>query len=180
MRDQQAAGILIWVIVTLTLGASLCAGATPAQARAAFQQIRNLIGRWSGTDEQGKSVKTQFAPIAASTAVMETLSKPKEEDKVTIYSVDLNSIALVHYCPTDNQPRMRAIPQNADPKQLTFTFLGAGNLPNPQAGHEYQLVMTFVDRRHLTEQWTWRQGAKDRLMTFRFVRVRSAKNTPAR
>lgn len=170
MKASNVAGIFVFIVAALTLSASPCGAATPAQAQAAFQKIRSLVGQWSGKDEQGNSVKTEFAPIAASTAVMETLTMPKD-DMVTIYSMDVDSIALVHYCPVNNQPRMRAIPRTGNVKQLTFTFTGVGNLPNLQMGHERKLVMDFDDRNHLTERWTWRQAGKDTQMVFHFVRM---------
>src|SRR5215469_18735075 len=170
MRILTMTAAAVLIPGALAFGAPRHQGATPTQARAAFQDIRNLIGQWQGTDEHGDAVKTKFAPIAASTAVMETLSMPSD-DMVTIYSLDVNSIALVHYCPTNNQPRMRATPQGVNVKQLTFTFLGAGNLPNTQVGHERKLVLQFVDGDHLIERWTWRQAGKDTQMTFHFVRA---------
>jgi hypothetical protein len=84
--------------------------------------------------------------------------------------VDDDGIALVHYCPTNNQPRMRVVPQSDDVKELSFDYQGAGNLKSPSAGHQHHLVLQFVDGDHITETWTWRDNGKDTPMVFHFTR----------
>jgi hypothetical protein len=75
--------------------------ATPAQS--AFNKLQALAGDWEGTDAEGMAAKTTFKVVAANTAVMETISPMHMEEMVTLYSMDGNSIALIHYCPTNNQ-----------------------------------------------------------------------------
>jgi hypothetical protein len=150
----------------------LCfAGPRPA-VEGAFQKLQTLAGRWAGTDEQGNVMKTSFQNVVSNTAVMETLTEPSGMQMLTLYSVDRNSILLVHYCPTNNQPRMRAIPEPGPIHALTFSFQGAANLPNQLTGHGYRLVLVFNDRDHITERWTWRSAGKDTEMIYRFTRVR--------
>ncbi len=104
---------------------------------------------------------------------METLSPSGMEEMVTLYSIDGDGIALVHYCPTNNQPRMRVVPASDDIKELSFDFEGAGNLKSPTAGHQHHLVLRFDDSDHLTETWTWRQDNKDILMLFHLTRKKN-------
>lgn len=108
--------------------------------------------------------------IAGNTAVMETLYPPEMEPMVTLYSLDGNAIALMHYCPTNNQPHMRAIPPAGAVKQLVFQFQGAGNLPTLATGHEYKLVMDFQDANRIVERWTWRENGKDSDMIYHLRR----------
>ena len=116
------------------------------------------------------AVKTNFQVMASKTAVMETLSPSGMEEMVTLYSIDGDGIALVHYCPTNNQPRMRVVPQSDDVKELSFDYQGAGNLKSPSAGHQHHLVIHFMDENHITETWTWREDGKDTPMVFHFTR----------
>jgi len=153
------------LVVTTAAGQS----ASVPSARDAFRKIQSLAGQWEGKDEQGSPVKSKFLAVASDTAVMETLSMAGMEEMVTLYSLDVDSIALTHYCPTNNQPRMRAAPSD-DPKQLEFAFTGAGNLPDSNVGHEHKLVLQFTDENHLTERWTWRRNGKDTEMVFRLER----------
>jgi hypothetical protein len=143
--------------------------ATPYSA-AAFKKLLSLAGEWEGKDEHGMPVKTTFKAMASNTAVMETLAMSGMDEMVSLYNVDQDSIALVHYCPTNNQPRMRATPESPDVKELVFEFQGAGNLKSPSAGHQQHLVIRFDDANHITETWTWRQNDKDTLLVFHLTR----------
>ncbi len=51
-------------------------------------------------------VKSNFKLIVSGTAVMETLNHSGMDEMVTFYTVDRDKIALLHFCPTNNQPRM--------------------------------------------------------------------------
>jgi hypothetical protein len=115
----------------------LGAAAATRSAADGFKQLQSLAGEWLGTDEHGQSVRSKFQMIASSTAVMETLTPAGMEEMVTLYSVDRDAITLVHYCPTNNQPRMRALPRSDRIGQLVFEFQGAGNLDNLAEGHEH-------------------------------------------
>ena len=136
----------------------------------ALLKLQSLAGDWEGTDERGKAVKTSFRLIAGRTAVLETLAMPGMEEMVTIYNQDGDGIALLHYCPTNNQPRMRAVPPTGEIRELVFAFEGAGNLASPDEGHEEKLVIQFQDTDHITERWTWRSNGKDTETVYRFAR----------
>ena len=116
--------------------------------------------------DQGKVVTTEFKSVAGGTAVRETLTASGMDEMLTLYSVDGESILLTYYCPTNNQPRMRAVPQTSEIRQLVFSFQDAGNLPNLAVGHEHKLVMDFSDDNHITERWTWRRDGHDTDMVF--------------
>ncbi len=142
-------------------------------AEAAFKKLQSLAGDWEGKDEHGMVTKTSFKVLASKTAVMETLSPAGMEEMVTLYSLDGDAIALVHYCPTNNQPRMRVVPGSDEIKELSFDFQGAGNLASLAAGHQHHLVLRFEDADHITETWTWRQEGKDTLMVFHLSRKKN-------
>jgi len=141
-----------------------------SHSAAAFKKLQSLAGEWEGKDDQGMAVKTNFKVAAADTAIIETISPHGMEEMVTLYSADGDGIALVHYCPTNNQPRMRAVPAGDDVKELVFAFQSATNLASPATGHQHQLVLRFEDADHITETWTWRQNSKDTPMVFHLAR----------
>src|SRR5690348_10359778 len=91
-------------ILLLSIFVQVCAA--ESQASLAFQKIKSLAGEWEGKDGGGSPAKTKFEVVVAGTAVLETLSMSGMEDMLTVYSVDGDGVALVHYCPTNNQPRM--------------------------------------------------------------------------
>jgi hypothetical protein len=162
---------LILVLLTLAPTFPQVQPASAPSAREAFRKMQNLAGEWEGEDDQGHPLKTKFLSVASNTAIMETLAMPEMEEMVTLYSLDIDSILLIHYCPTNNQPRMRAVPTDNAITKLEFVFTGAGNLPDSNVGHEQKLVLQFTDEDHITERWTWRRNGKDTEMVFRFVRI---------
>jgi len=141
-----------------------------SHSAAAFKKLQALAGDWEGKDEKGQPVRTSFKSIVSNTAVMETLSPSGMEDMVTVYSMDGDGIALVHFCPTNNQPRMRVVPASDDVKELSFDFQGASNLPSPNTGHQHHLVIQFEDENHITETWTWRHEGVDMPMVYHLAR----------
>jgi hypothetical protein len=159
---------------TLLLSLAVCLVASPVFAAehstAVFRKLKSLEGEWEGKDEHGMVSRTTFKVLASGTAVMETLAPAGMEEMVTLYSVDGDGIALVHYCPTNNQPRMRVVPDSDEVKELSFDFQNAGNLKTPASGHQHHLVLRFEDADHITETWTWRQNEKDTPMIFHLTR----------
>jgi len=161
---------------TALVFALMAAAAGPVSARpasaaaAAFEQLRSLSGDWDGRDQDGTVVHSSFRMVAGDTTVLETLKHGDMEEMLTLYSVDGDSIALQHYCPTNNQPRMRATPAAGKVKQLVFEFQGAGNLPDSSSGHQHKLIIEFADATHITERWTWRAKGKDTEMVFHLAR----------
>jgi hypothetical protein len=157
--------------VAVVLGTSLANARPGRPVEAVFTKLKGLQGNWEGNDGHGMAVRSTFKVMVSGTVVMETLTMPENEEMITFYSADGDGIALVHYCPTNNQPRMRAVPtDDGDGKELAFTFQGAGNLPNPETGHEHKLVMQFRDNAHITERWTWRRNGKDTEMVYQLAR----------
>ena len=153
----------------------LSAGLAYAQsnpAPAAFKKMMQLQGEWDGKDADGKPVHSSFKSMVSGTTLMETLAPSGMEEMLSLYSVDKDGIQLSHYCPTNNQPRMRAVLSSADPKELEFQFTGAGNLPDISTGHQDHLVIRFEDADHITEIWTWKQGNHEMPMEFHLARKR--------
>lgn len=166
--------ILLITLLLATLAIPL-SSATDPQVKAAFLKLQSLAGDWEGKDDMDMPAKTNFKVMISGTTVMETLSPTGMggEDMLTLYTMDSDAIRIVHYCPTGNQPRMRAIPAAGDIKVLTFEFQGAGNLPDESVGHQHKLVLQFDDADHITETWTWRAKGKDTPMVIHFTRKKN-------
>jgi hypothetical protein len=158
-------------VLLLLLNSAFLVCAQTEKVPPAFKKLQGLAGDWEGKDDSGMAAKTSFKLVVANTTVMETLAAHGMEEMLTLYTVDRDGIALVHYCPTNNQPRMRAVPKSADVKELDFQFTGAGNLPVLAMGHEQRLVLRFKDENHITEEWTWRKNGKDQVTVYEFARA---------
>jgi len=112
------------LVVSFALLTSLIiplAAGTPAES--AFKKLQSLAGQWEGKDAHGMAAKTSFEVLASGTAVMEKLAPSGMEEMVTLYSMDRDGIALVHYCPTNNQPRMRVVPE-----AMATSMMGLGKV----------------------------------------------------
>jgi hypothetical protein len=92
--------------------------------------------------------------VADGTTVLETLKHGDMEEMLSLYSVDGDSVALPHYCPTNNQPRMRATPAAGKVQQLVFEFQGAGNLPDSDIGHGTSWRSGLPTLHTLRNAWT--------------------------
>jgi hypothetical protein len=157
-------------LIVISVGAGAPLSTAASKATQALQKLQSLAGDWAGKDQDGSDVKSSFKSIASNTAVMETLAMSGMDEMVTLYSIDGDTVILLHYCPTNNQPRMRATPVAGEVKKLEFTFEGAGNLPSLDTGHEHKLVIEFQDSDHIVEHWTWRKNGKDTETTFHLAR----------
>jgi hypothetical protein len=162
--------IRIGLSAVAALAISLSAQQRANHATDAFKKLQSLVGDWQGKDEQGNEVKSDFKLMISNTVVMETLDASGMEEMLTLYSVDGHGIALLHYCPTNNQPHMRAIPSTGNVRQLSFSFLDAGNLSSIAVGHEHKMILEFDDKDHITERWTWRNNGKDTEVVYHLVR----------
>jgi hypothetical protein len=164
LSRRIAAATLALILPAVTLATT--------KSEAAFKKMQSLAGEWASTDQHGMQAKSTFKLIVSDTTIMETLAMSGMEEMVTFYHIDGDAITLVHYCPTNNQPRMRAIPSAADTNELVFEFEGAANLPSPATGHQHKLTLHFDDANHITETWVWRKDGKDTPMVFHLKRQR--------
>ncbi len=156
----------------LLLTFALChrPAAAQATANAGFDKLKTLVGEWEGKTKDGKTVHASYKLVSNGTGLLETLSPPDESEMVTVYHRDGSSVGMTHYCSGNNQPQMRTAPVAASVNQLTFNFVRATNLASPAAGHMHNLVVTFEDKDHFTQKWTWRENGRAMTEAFHFTR----------
>jgi len=92
-----------------------------------------------------------------------------DESMLSMFYVDGDQLLMTHFCPSGNQPRMKAI-ISPDLKTVTFDFLDATNLAGPGAGHMHRAVYLFSDADHYNEEWTWKKEGKDSRFHYEMVR----------
>lgn len=164
-----------WLLLCLSgFAFCLCPPVVRAADNPGFDKVKTLVGDWEGKAPDGKPVRVSYRLVSSGTALMETLGPGGESEMVTIYTADADRVALTHYCNANNQPRMRSAPVGGIPQKLDFSFVGATNLASPTAGHMHNLTVTFEDKDHFTQMWTWREGLKERTTTFHFTRKPSS------
>jgi hypothetical protein len=141
-------------IVFLTVAPA--AGAQDAQK--ALDRFKSLAGEWQGKDAKGNPVEDIYQITAGGTAVMSE-NRIAAENTLSLFYVDGDRLLMTHFCPSGNQPRMKAS-FAPDGKSVIFDFLDATNLPNSEVGHMSAAAYTFADSDHYTEEWTWTKGGK--------------------
>jgi hypothetical protein len=151
--------------IVLLTSAALCLATAqaPAQgkAQASFDRLKTLSGEWEGTAGNNQAASVSYRVVSNGSALEETLHVGKDETMITVYHLDGDRLMVTHYCAAGNQPRMVATPDPNNPNMFAFKFLDATNMSGPDAGHMRDLVVTLLDRDHFTQQWTWREKAKE-------------------
>ena len=139
---------------------------------AGFEKLKPLVGNWQGKANDGKPVAITYALVSDGSALMETLRAGSEAEMVTVYHPDGDRLMMTHYCSLNNQPRMRTDTGPAENGKLVFNFVDATNMSSPDAMHMHKLVVTFVDKDHFVQEWTWKGGEKEGTEVFRMERMK--------
>ena len=125
-----------------------------SDAQKSFEQLKSLAGSWEGKNSMGQSVQVSYRMTAGGSALMSEIVG-HGETMITMINVDgPNRLLLTHYCAVGNQPRMQAS-ASPDGKTITFNFLDATNLDNPQSGHMDNVVIALLGPDHHTEEWNF-------------------------
>ena len=125
--------------------------------------MKKLVGEWEGKTEKGRLIRVTFRLTAADTVLVETWTLGPQRESLTLYHMDNESLFATHYCPIGNQPRLR-LQAPSDPELLKFEFVSATNLPKPEAAHQHQFEIEFIDAHSfarsetVSRKWYWRSG----------------------
>jgi hypothetical protein len=150
------------IVMILLFSASFAFAQSDAQK--ALGKFKSMVGTWEGKTPKGAPVEDTYTLTAGGTTVMVN-NKMGPEDMVTMFYLDGDQLMMTHFCPSNNQPRMKAT-ISPDLKTVSFEFLDATNLPSPQAGHMGRAIYLFSDPDHYSEEWTWLEAGKS--TTFHF------------
>lgn len=147
----------ISVVTALFLASSALWAQSDAQK--VLDKFKSMAGTWQGKSPTGDTSEVTYRLQAGGTAAMAELQMG-DEGMTSMFYVDGDQLLMTHFCPSNNQPRMKAT-ISPDLKTVSFDFLDATNLPGPQAGHMHRAVYVFSDADHYSEEWTWRKEGKD-------------------
>jgi hypothetical protein len=149
---------ILAIAIVLAISAPVFAvPAAPPSAASAFDSLKTLAGTWEAKTPDGKTADTTLRLVSGGSALMEEMP---HDSMVTMYHLDNNRLLMTHYCGAQNQPRMQA-DVSADGKTITFNFIDGTNLASPAAPHMHKMVLTFVDKDHFTEAWTFHKDSKE-------------------
>ena len=123
-----------------------------SDAQKSFHQLKSLTGSWEGKNSIGQSVEVSYRMTAGGSALISEIVGHGETMISMINFDGPNRLLLTHYCAVGNQPRMQAS-ASPDGKTITFNFLDATNLDNPQSGHMDHVVIAMLGPDRHTEEW---------------------------
>lgn len=135
-----------------------------APSARAFENFKNLVGQWQGTNQKGQKVEASYELVAAGSAVLERYIEPNDKTRspmITLYHLDGDRLMLTHYCMAGNQPRMRAESFGESGDEVRFELVDATNLATPDAGHMHRALFEFKAKDRLVTRWTWHEKGKD-------------------
>ena len=107
-----------------------------------------MAGTWTGNGAKGDTAEVTYKVMAGGTSVMADI-KMGDEAMTSMYYVDGDRLLMTHFCPSNNQPRMKAA-ISPDGKTVTFDFVDATNLASPQTGHMHRGGLRFLRTRIIT------------------------------
>ncbi len=161
------------LVLVVGLGLLVASPVAVAESGSVFEKFKALAGEWEGQRSDGEMVKVSYQVLSGDSAVVEILTEFAEEvTMVTVYHMDGNDVRMTHYCSAQNQPRMKASSVSPEARVVSFEFVDVTNLAQPTDGHLQNLEITFKDRNHITQKWTWRENGRTTDNTFTLTRVR--------
>lgn len=154
--------VLLSCLMTPMTSANPSVDATSATetspATSAFEVLKKLEGRWTGTSAGGAAVEVDYIVTGGGTALMERYRMGDHGEMLTVYHVDGESILLTHYCSVGNQPRMRVTDFEKN-GMYRFDFVDVSGAL--QDGHMHHAVVRYDGGDAVTSDWTYRQGGED-------------------
>ena len=152
--------VLLLMTTVLAFAGTGWAQESNSEAKAAFEQLKQLQGDWQAKDTKGKTERVTYRLVSNGSAVQETYTG-SEGEMLTVYTLDGNRVLLTHYCIAHNQPRMEA--KGLHDGVLDFRFLDATGLASADAGHMHDVSFHFVDADHLQETWRFVENGKEKM-----------------
>ena len=164
----MARKLCLMVLAFVISGAAVRAVPSGANS-SAFDELKTLVGEWEGMNSGGP-VKATYTLVSGGTALMERLQSANEPEMITMYSADGNYIVATHYCSSGNQPQMKSEAMIAKPQKYSFSLVRITGMKTQDEGHMVGLVLTLVDRDHLTQEWKYQDKGKTSGDKFQFTR----------
>ena len=144
-----------------------CAPASTPQ----FGELKQLIGKWEGTNTKKEKVVINYKLTAGGTALMETLFPGTPHEMVSVYHDDRGKLMMTHYCMLGNQPRLRL--EDEKNGKMKFEFSDGTGIKSDNDPHMHALTVTFIDKDHFRQEWSfYDKGEEKGVETINFSRLK--------
>jgi hypothetical protein len=129
----------------------------PYKGSAAFEQMKTLAGKWTGTSPMMGKMNTEFRVIAGGSVIEERFGEGTPMEMLSTYHDVDGNLKMTHYCALRNQPQMQLTKSTAN--SLTFDFVSTPGLNAAKDKHMHGATYTFIDANHFQmEGVAWENG----------------------
>ncbi len=125
----------------------------PVQIREAARNtlldaIKNLEGNWRTKE----GATTTFEVTSSGSVIREVLFAGQGHEMTNMYSLQGNSLKMVHYCGLGNQPEMRAT--SIQDSKIVFTPTGVSDRLSADENYMGAMTLTLIDEDTINATWT--------------------------
>jgi hypothetical protein len=167
-------GALLAGIVLLTSCAEVETKPSPdaADPQRAFARLKLLAGRWTvplaaapevaaaTPDAKPATLNVEYAVTSGGHTLQEKLFAGTSEEMVSMYFLEGEGLALIHYCSMGNRPHMRLDVAHSTKDDLHFEWDGTATDVDPKVdAHIHRGRIHFVDADTIECEWfLWKDG----------------------
>jgi hypothetical protein len=146
---------LMLVLALNTNAASKAASTKPAaeapKPSAAFEQMKTLVGKWTGKVDIGQGpvdMTLEYRLIAGGSVLEERCFPGTPNEMVTMYYDRDGKLGMTHYCMFGNRPEMKF--RSWDGKTMKFDFDSSCGINVKKESHMHAISITFDDADTIT------------------------------
>ncbi len=163
---------MLILLPPLALSADKTAAGADPGAKAAWENLKKLVGEWEG-EAGGEKGTVVYRLTGAGSALMETLLPGSPHEMVSIYYMDGPQLVMTHYCAAGNQPHLKFDPAASKPDYFVFTFVSGSNMDPNKDGHIHGARFRLLDADHVESEWEdYKDGKAAGSMKFLLTRKR--------
>jgi hypothetical protein len=137
------------LVLALNLNAAAKADTTPAASQpkkssAAFDQMKTLVGKWTGKVDMGQGLvdlTLEYRLIAGGSVLEERSFPGTPHEMVTMYYDQKGKLGMTHYCVFGNRPEMKF--KSWDGKTMKFDFDPSCGINVKKESHMHAVSITF-------------------------------------
>ena len=154
------------LMVLVVAGTALFAGEKhdmkPYQGSEAFENLKELVGTWTGVMEMGEEkmdFTVSYQVVAGGSAILEKSFPGTPKEMVSLYHEDDGKVVMTHYCMLGNQPEMKLI-ESTD-KMFKFDFTGGANIDPSNSMYMSSVVFNLTGDNEMTQAWGMTSEGKE-------------------
>lgn len=146
----------------------------PYTGSPAFEQMKQLAGKWELTMDMGKGPQTfnaEYKVTSGGSVVVETMMTGTPMEMINVYHDNSKKkLHMIHYCGSHNQPKMSLI--NVKENELIFDLASDADIDVSHQEHMHSVSLHFNGPDSLTQTWTnYENGQSKKTVEIAYKRV---------